>query len=147
MLARFGAIGCVLTSLVAAFPAAAETLVVGLDQAELVRLDEPASTIIIGNPSIADALVQNPRLLVVTGKSYGSTNLIVLDPDGEKVGEYVLEVAGGNGNVVTVQRGSNRLSYSCTPNCNRSLVLGDQAEGFQATQSQVESRIGLSRGQ
>lgn len=147
MLARFSVITCLLPIVAAAAPATAETLIVGLDQAELVRLDEPASTIIIGNPAIADALVQNPDLLVVTGKSYGTTNLIVLDGTGEQVEEFDLKVSAAEDDVVTVQKGRNRLSFSCTPTCNRTLVLGDQADSYQAMQQQVEGRIGLSRGQ
>ncbi len=147
MLARFGATACLLLPLAVSHPAAADTLTVGLDEAELVRLDQPASTIIVGNPSIADALVQNPTLLVVTGKSYGSTNLIVLDPQGEKVEEFDLQVGSGENQLVTVQRGSARYSYSCTPTCNSALALGDQTDSYQATQAQVESRIGLSSGQ
>ena len=58
---------------------AAEDLIVNYDQSQLVRLPRPAAEIIIGNPAIADVNVQNGNLLVVTGKTFGITNLIVLD--------------------------------------------------------------------
>lgn len=147
MPARFRLIACLLPALAAAAPASAETLLIGLDEAELVRLDEPAATIIIGNPAIADALVQTPDLLVVTGKSFGATNMIVLNGNGDQVEEFELKVSAAETDVVTVQKGRNRLSYSCTPTCNPTLVLGDQADSYQAMQQQVEGRIGLSRGQ
>ena len=54
---------------------------VALDQAVAVRLAGAANGISIGNPSIAGVSVQNDHLLFVTGRSYGSTNLIVLGPD------------------------------------------------------------------
>jgi Flp pilus assembly secretin CpaC len=57
----------------------AEDLVVNYDQSQLVKLPRPAAEIIIGNPSIADVTVQNGNLLVVTGKTFGITNMIVLD--------------------------------------------------------------------
>lgn len=148
MIARFAATGCLAAVLAAPCAAAAERVVLGLDEAEIVRLDQPASTIIVGNPAIADALVQSPELIVVTGKSYGTTNLIVLDSVGEKVGEFDLQVGNGGGqSTVTVQRGGVQYSYSCTPTCNGTLVPGDQKDAFDALQKQVEGRMGLSRGQ
>lgn len=146
MIARIASLAGLVLCLATA-SAAAGSLVIGLDEAEIVRLDQPAGTIIVGNPAIADALVQSPELLVVTGKSYGSTNLIVLDQAGDKLAEFDLQVGGSQRNMVTVQRGANRYSYSCTPTCNSALVLGDQTETYQAVQQQVEGRIGLSRGQ
>lgn len=147
MFARFSGIACLLLPLLTTEAGAAETMLVGLDEAELIRLEQPASTIIVGNPAIADALVQRPDLLVVTGKSYGATNLIVLGADGEKLDELRLQVGSADSGLVTVQRGGARFSYSCTPTCNSALALGDQTESYQNTQAQVESRIGLSRGQ
>src|ERR1700720_3514817 len=61
---------------------AAETLTVVLDQAQIMQLPDRVGTIIIGNPLIADVALQAGGNVVVTGKGYGSTNLIVLDPAG-----------------------------------------------------------------
>ena len=62
--------------------AAEAPLNIVLDQATLMRLPEKVSTIVVGNPLIADVAVQSGGLVVVTGKGYGSTNLIVLDRAG-----------------------------------------------------------------
>ncbi|ESR24827.1 pilus assembly protein N-terminal domain-containing protein [Lutibaculum baratangense] len=147
MIARFGGAAFLAALLALPCAAAAETVTLGLDEAEVLRLDQPANTIIVGNPAIADALVQSPQLLVVTGKSYGATNLIVLDAAGEKVGEYALQVGAEARTTVTVQRGPSRYSYSCTPNCNGMLTPGTQKDDFDTLQQQFEGRIGLSRGQ
>jgi len=56
-----------------------------IDEATLLRLDRPAAEIVVGNPSIADVSVQSGRVLIVTGKSFGETNLIVMDADGKVV--------------------------------------------------------------
>src|SRR6185436_2194480 len=61
---------------------AAESLGIELDQATIMKLPEKVSTIVVGNPLIADVAVQSGGLVVVTGKGYGSTNLIVLDRSG-----------------------------------------------------------------
>ena len=42
-------------------------------------MSPPAAEIIIGNSVIADVSVQSGNLLVITGKSFGITNMIALD--------------------------------------------------------------------
>ena len=49
-----------------------------------MKLPEKVSTIVVGNPLIADVAVQSGGLVVVTGKGYGTTNLIVLDRAGAR---------------------------------------------------------------
>lgn len=65
------------------FPARADSVSVALDQATILRLPENVSTIVIGNPSVADGSLQAGGLLVVTGKGYGETNLLALNKQGE----------------------------------------------------------------
>jgi Flp pilus assembly secretin CpaC len=137
----------VLGSLALAGPALADTVIVEVDRATVLRLDGPASTIILGNPSIADALVQDRSMVVVTGKSFGSTNLIVLDEDGRTIEEKTLQVRAAEDNVVTVQRGTFRTSLSCAPNCERTLAVGDRSEDYDLLSTQIQGRIGLSQGQ
>lgn len=124
-----------------------DTILVEVDRAKVVRLDQPAYTVIVGNPSIADALVQNRQMLVVTGKSFGVTNLIVLDADGETIDDLTLHVRSDDSGMVTVQRGPTRLSYSCAPSCERTLVLGDTPENYDALNTQILNRLGLAEGQ
>src|SRR5262249_23507078 len=104
---------------------AAETLAVYIDQAKIVRLLSGASTVIIGNPLIADVTLQEGGVLIVTGKGYGVTNIIALDKAGALLGEQSIEVRGPRGDIVVVYRGLNRESYSCTPKCERRITLGD----------------------
>ena len=57
---------------------AADALTVELDGARILKLDTPASDVVIGNPFIADVTVQNPNRLVILGRSPGVTRLIVM---------------------------------------------------------------------
>ena len=59
----------------------------------------------VGNPSIADVSVQSGKLLVVTGKSFGETNLIVMDADGKVFVNRRLIVQEPRTGFVTVYRG------------------------------------------
>jgi hypothetical protein len=125
--------------------ALADVISVVLDQAKLLRLPDRVSTIIIGNPSIADGTLQSGGILVVTGKVYGSTNLMVLDSKGTVIAEHTITVTAPT-NGVTVFRGADRETLSCAPNCQRTLVPGDAQGVFESVVSQNGTRNGLSAG-
>ncbi len=107
-------------------------ITVYLDQARILHLPERTATLVVGNPLIADAAVQPGGILVITGKSYGATNLVALDRAGQTLLDHVIEVQGPRDNVVVVYRGIERESYSCMPNCERRITLGDSAGYFTA---------------
>ena len=66
--------------------AAAQTgIEVVMNQAKIVKLSRKADTIVVGNPLIADAAVQDATTIVLTGKGFGVTNIVVLDADGNPV--------------------------------------------------------------
>ncbi|MBL4756583.1 MAG: pilus assembly protein N-terminal domain-containing protein [Rhizobiales bacterium] len=120
---------------------AAETMLVLVDQAQILRLSEPAASIIIGNPMIADATVQDNKMLVITGISYGTTNMIILNEDGREIFSRQLEVRLSSYSQVTVQRGGDRFSYACAPKCEPILAIGDQTEQFEAVRGAIAGRI------
>lgn len=119
---------------------AIETVKVVLDQATILKLPEGTSTVIVGNPLIADVSVQAGGLVVVTGKGYGATNLVALDRAGATLMERELQVRGGGGDTVVVFRGAERESYACAPTCERRITLGDSNNFFQAAAGQVDAR-------
>lgn len=125
--------------------ALADAVSVVLDQAKLLRLPDRVSTIIIGNPAIADGTLQSGGLLVVTGKGYGTTNLMVLDSKGTVIAEHTITVTAPTSGL-TVFRGADRETLSCAPNCQRTLVPGDAQGVFESVVSQNGTRNGLSAG-
>ncbi len=126
---------------------AAETMLVPVDQAKILRLDQPASTIVVGNPMIADATVQDEQMVVITGKSFGTTNLIILDREGNEILSTKLEVRYAASSQLTIQRGSSRFSYSCSPSCEPTLSIGDNVEQFNAVKDAITGRIEIATGQ
>lgn len=121
----------------------ADTVTIKLDQAQIMQLPDKVATIVIGNPLIADATLQPGGILVVTGKGYGATNLLALDRDGHVVLSRTVEVLGPTGkDVVTVYKGVDRESYSCSPKCAPRITLGDAPAFFGATIAQTGSRNG-----
>jgi len=125
---------------------AADPVDVVLDQATLMKLPDKVATIVVGNPLIADVAVQSGGLLVVTGKGFGATNLIALDRTGTVLMERSIVVHGPTGPTVRVYRGIQRETYSCTPDCERRITLGDSADYFTSTITQSDVRNGASTG-
>ena len=107
---------------------------------------EPAATIVIGNPAVADAAVHDGTTLILTGKSFGSTNLIILNADGDEVANALLTVTAPSGDMVTVQKGANRFSYRCEPTCEAMPLPGDAQGGFfEVVTAQTQARTGASQ--
>jgi len=124
-----------------------DQMLVEVDRAQILRLDKPAAAVIIGNPMIADAAIQDKRTLVITGKSFGTTNLIVLGEDGQEVLSRVLDVHLAAKSVVTMHRGAARNTYTCAPVCEPTLRSGDSKDYFDAVRDQVVSRIDTAKAQ
>ena len=116
-----------------------------IDEATLVRLDRPASEIVVGNPSIADVSVQSGRVLVVTGKSFGETNLIVMDADGKVVLNRRLIVQEPRIGFVTLYEGRARQTLHCAPHCTPPLVIGDNKEYFKTLGEQIKTKQSISQ--
>jgi hypothetical protein len=127
-------------------PTKPETVLVTVDQAKVVRLPEKAQTVIVGNPGIADVSVQKNGVVVVTGKSFGVTNLIALDAAGGLLAESLVRVRAASDSILTVQRGLDRESYSCTPVCQPTVQLGDAKEYFGEVGGQTTRRNALATG-
>lgn len=98
---------------------------VKVNMARILRISAPANTVIIGNPRVADVTIQDPQTLVLTGKSYGQTNLIVLDAQGNPIADTLVEVVQAQGDMVTVYMGNARTTLSCAPVCQPTIMLGD----------------------
>jgi len=122
-----------------------EKVVVTVDQAKVFRISRPAATIIIGNPSIVDATIEDEQTLVLTGRSFGVTNLIILDENGDAVIDQAVVVRGSETNTVRIYRGGNdRETLACAPVCEATVTIGDNAGTFRNAQSQITQRNALS---
>ncbi len=126
------------------FDTANEPVIITVDRAKVFRIPRPAKTVIIGNPAIADATVEDSRTLILTGRSFGVTNLIALDEAGDPIVNETIVVRGHETNTVRIYRRSSRETLACAPVCEPTLTIGDDNEAFSAASSQVTSRNLLS---
>jgi len=88
-----------------------------MDHARILKLDRMVSKVIIGNADVADVTVSDPQTIVLTGKSYGTTNLVILDQDGEAIVDERILVSVDEANTLRVFKQTARSVYSCSPSC------------------------------
>jgi hypothetical protein len=119
---------------------AGESIAVMLDQAKILKLPDRATTVVIGNPLIADLAIQPGGLAVITGKAFGATNFIVMDKSGAVLLEKDVEVKGPPDPIVVVYRGISRETYSCTPLCAPRIALGDDPDYFNKVLNESSAR-------
>lgn len=106
------------TAGLAAAPAeAADVLKVMMDQAKVLKLEKPVAKVIVGNANIADATVADARTIVLTGRSFGATNLVLLDAQGNTLADRRILVALDENDTLRVYSQTNRTLMSCSPNC------------------------------
>ncbi len=88
-----------------------------MNEAKIVKLARPADTIVVGNPDIADASVQDATTIILTGKGFGVTNLVVLDEAGAPIVDEQIFVSRQDAKSVRIYRRSEVQTLSCTPYC------------------------------
>lgn len=100
-----------------------------MDHARVLKLDRPVSKVIIGNAEVADATVADAKTIVLTGRNFGTTNLVILDQDGNAMVDERILVSIDEGNTVRVYKQTVRTVLSCTPNCERAERQASASSG------------------
>jgi hypothetical protein len=116
----------------AATPAYAADVSIGLEEVRTLTFAQPIATIYVGNPAIADITMIDARRAFVQGKGYGRTSLVALDSDGKQVmGSNINVVGVNNGNVVILNRGSQRITLNCAgQRCEPTPMPGDGKDSY-----------------
>ena len=124
---------------------AAQEIIIKTDQTQLINVSGSPGTVVIGNPSIADATVHGDKIFV-HGRSFGSTNLIILDQDGNQLASLDITVQLGGVNNVALYKAGIRYSYVCAPNCEATLQAGDQVDWFGDVAKMNSKKSDLATG-
>lgn len=120
--------------------AMANPYVVEVNKASLITLPRPAATIIIGNPAIADVQVQTSSQIVITGKNYGETNVMIFDADGQPILNTDIAVTLNQSAFTRIIDGTGaKKSYQCNPICQPSPGIGDDPVFFTQINSAYET--------
>ncbi len=131
MRAALSMTGLSLTAMLAiAGPAhSADGISVDKGNARILRLVEPAETVIVGEPTIADITVKDPKTLVLTGKTYGSTNLVVFNAAGDPIVDQPVIVSRQGKGSVRLYRRSDVQMMTCMPVCEADTIGQSESSG------------------
>ena len=102
-----------------------------LNHAKVLKLSRAAATIIVGNPDIADATVQDASTIVLTGKDFGQTNLVVLDAAGTPIFDERIAVTREQFTTMRIYRRANIETLSCEPYCERAYQTEAEIESIR----------------
>lgn len=119
--------------------AAAQQFTVEAGTTKPLRLSKPASSVLIGNQNVADVAVADPQLVFLTGRSFGTTNLLVLDDANNIIYSTDVVVTTNSANLVTINRAGSSYTYDCAGECRDAPVIGDNEGHFQRALSQARA--------
>jgi len=123
MKSRLG-LAAAMLSLAITSAGAAEMLEVNLGYSQVIGPVANMSTVIVGDDRVADATLGGGGTIILTGRSLGATNLIVLDEKGRELLASPLQVVpldrGPKTNIRIVGGISEAQDYVCAPEvgCN-----------------------------
>lgn len=120
--------------------AAAQQFTVESGTTKPLRLSKPAASVVIGNQNVADVAVADPQLVFLTGKAFGTTNLLVLDEANNIIYSSDVVVTTNSANLVTVNRAGASYTYDCAEECRDAPAIGDAQEHFSKALGQVEQK-------
>ena len=124
--------------------AAAETAItIYSDQARVLPVKGQVATAIVGNPLFADASVR-PGMIVVHGRHFGTTNVLVLDSAGNELANFEVTVQQSPNSRVTVFQAGGSTTYTCGSDCETTLEVGDAADQFKKIQEEMSTKYGLA---
>jgi len=112
----------------------ANTITAELNKARLIKLDEPISHIVVGNPALITVNVIDPYTISLTGVLSGTTNLIILNADSEPQFSTDIKVPASSisiNGLSIVRNKTDELGYtqqtmSCNDNnCTPTIAPGD----------------------
>ena len=125
---------------------AASDITLLTDQAKILEVSGQPGTIVVGNPSIADVTVQGQRV-VLMGRNYGVTNIIILDRDGQQLAALDVTVQITDKNAVHVFKAGGRMSLVCAPACEQTLQVGDDlVRVFDPLVKQMQTKNDMAAG-
>ncbi len=145
MVAHHGAGVLLALGLMGVAGAHAVTVKVTPDTATLVNVAGKAATLIVGNPAYADVAAIGDKVLV-QGRNFGKTNVIVLDTKGRRLAQFDVVVSPGHPEEMSLYRDGKRATYLCAPECAQVMDTRDDKEAFEQLTGRVNLRQSIVSG-
>ncbi|MDB5438432.1 MAG: hypothetical protein JWM33_859 [Caulobacteraceae bacterium] len=106
-----------------------------LDQAVNITLPRPISRVAVGSEDVVSVVVVSARTLVVSGRKFGLTNLLVYDDANTIMYSRLISVPATRPNSVSVYNGSTKHTLVCAPLCEEAAATATAAPGSAAPSS------------
>lgn len=97
----------------------AQTVVMAKNQARRLSLPAPVGAVVVANKAVADAYVIDKDVIVMVGKDFGSTSIIVFDRQNKALFDGQVTVSATDVSEVSVVSGVEPSSYSCPLLCRK----------------------------
>lgn len=107
------AIGVVIALAAGSALAADPDMRVPLNHTTRVPMNRAAKSVIITDPNIVDVVVADQRSILMVGRNYGRTEVIVLDEQSRPVWDGEVAVVRAEQGRVTMHRGASESDYTC----------------------------------
>ena len=122
-----------------------EAIVLQTDKSQLLTLSAEPGTVVVGNPSIADVSI-NGKQIFLHGHAFGDTNLLILDAQGNQIANFDVTVTQNNNSSLVVYKAGARISYTCAPNCEATLQVGDETGHMQTIIADAQKKAEFATG-
>ena len=107
-------------------------MTVEVNQSRRVMLGGAIANVIVGDPAVADVVMVDAHSVIVVGKGYGATQVMVIDRAGHALLDARVTVIAPNEGRVTVYRGAVGTDYSCAGRCQIMATPGGAASSAAA---------------
>lgn len=98
-------------------PGWADVLTVPVGKARIIELKTMPTVVMVGDPRIADVIIERNRQIFLIGLQPGETNMFILDDAGKTIMSVDLVVTRTVPRHVTVDRATSSSILSCNPRC------------------------------
>lgn len=125
------------------------------DKSELLRLEEEASTILVGNPAHLSVLAESSKLLVFIPRQAGATHVTVLDSQGKTIMQRHVIVASPKQKYLRIRKscaGSDDEScrqtqvYYCPDMCHAIAPAAEESDAPAAPEQEQDEGLYGSQG-
>jgi Flp pilus assembly secretin CpaC len=136
---------CLSLAPVGAAIAADSSMTVYADQAKVLKVNGTASSVIVGNPMIADVVLQG-GVVAVQGRHFGNTNVLILDSRGNEIASIQVNVLRQESNSVQIYKGApegkivGKHSFICAPDCESVMMPGDDVDYNSLITAQIGAK-------
>lgn len=118
----------------------ADVISLEIGKAKLVRLSVTPHLVMLGNPAVADVVVEDNGQLFLLGREPGETNMLIINRSGKVIMSSAVVVGPMNKRRVTIDNGPDTFTLSCNPRC----VPVATPEGSGATTAATTAAAGAA---